>query len=87
MACPGDYGNVTIMLIRNQFRDAPMNVSSTYFNICVTPECIALHHSCNKCCNLIGQQQVSKSHRVLVNSHRVLVNLHRVHFYFTLVYS
>ena len=23
---------------------------------------ILLYHSCNKCCNLIGQQQVSKSH-------------------------
>ena len=38
----------------------------------------SLDHSCNKCCNLIGQQQVFKSHRVLVKSHRVLVNLHRV---------
>ena len=37
-----------------------------------------LDQSCKKYCNLIGQHQIYKSHRVLVNSHRVLVNSHRV---------
>ena len=49
----------------------PIETSKTVSNL-------YLDHSCYKYCDLIGQQQVSKSHRVLVNSHRVLVNLHRV---------
>ena len=37
---------------------------------------IHLDHSCNKCCDLIGQEEVYKSHIVLVNSHIVLINSH-----------